>query len=315
MREDKPARSIVLEKAVHIPKYQPAVLTMRFPFTHPEKILWPDDNVSKRELADYYMSVAGRLLPHITGRPLSLLRCPEGTGGQCFFVRHAWTGTDASIRLVDTGDEKPMLAVGDMRGVLSLVQMGVLEIHVWGSTAAALETPDRLIFDLDPGEGVTWNAVKMAALDLKSRIELLRLVPFLKTTGGKGLHVVVPIAPKAGWEETKAFSRGLAQQMVIDSPSKYVASMSKSRRKGRIFIDYLRNSRSATAIAPYSTRARAGAPVAAPLEWDELPILGAANAYTLRNIGRRLAKLETDPWAHIAKAEAPLPPLPKRNNR
>ena len=259
--------------------------------------MWPDVNITKQDLGDYYVSVADRLLPHIKDRPLSLLRCPDGTSGTCFFARHAWLGADSSIRLVDTGDEKPMLAVSTIKGVLSLVQMGVLEIHAWGSTTGALEQPDRIIFDLDPGEGVSWNDIRMAALDLKTRLEALSLVPFLKTSGGKGLHVVVPLVPKAGWEDVKAFAKGLAQQMVVDLPFRYVASMSKSRRKGRIFLDYLRNARSATAIAPYSTRARAGTPVAMPVGWDELPVLELASQFTVLNIDQRRAQQTSDPGA------------------
>jgi bifunctional non-homologous end joining protein LigD len=288
---------------------------VNFPFTHPDRILWADQGISKQELGDYYVAVAQRMLPHAANRPLSLLRCPDGVDGECFFARHAWSGLESVIRTVETGDGKPMLAIDSIEGVLELVQMGVLEIHVWGSKVSALETPDRLIFDLDPGDGVTWNDVKKAALDLKSQLEGLQLTPFLKASGGKGLHLAVPVVPRAEWEEVKTFCKQFAQRLARDQPSRYVAAMAKSKRKGRIFIDYLRNARGATAIAPYSTRARAGAPVAVPLNWDELPNLAAANFHTLRNIEPRLSQMKSDPWADFEKAQAPLPSKATRRNR
>jgi bifunctional non-homologous end joining protein LigD len=306
LREDKPAASIVLEEPELIPKHHSTKASAELQFTHPEKVLWHDAGITKQDLGNYYLSVAERMLPHIKDRPLSFLRCPDGTAGKCFFARHAWMGVDKSIRLIDTGDEKPMLAIRDLRGLLSLVQMGVLEIHAWGSTAQAVEKPDRIIFDLDPGEDVSWNDIRMAALELKSSLEAMSLIPFLKTSGGKGLHVVVPILPELEWDAVKNACKAIAQQMVVDQPFRYVASMSKSRRKGRIFIDYLRNAHGATAVAPFSTRARAGAPVATPIGWDELPGLEAGNQFTLRNFGERLSELKSDPWADIDKARQPL---------
>ena len=307
LREDKPASEVVLEADPHfIPKHaDPAPArgsaAAKTNFTHPERVLWPDAGVTKQDLGDFYTAIAKWILPHVTGRVLSLVRCPDGAAAQCFFAKHAWMGFDPAIELVDTGDAKPMMAVKDLEGLLALVQMSVLEIHVWGSRIGDLERPDRLIFDLDPGEGVTWDDVKAAAIDLRGRLKELGLKSFLKTSGGKGLHVTVPVLPDLDWDGAKTFTRLVAQQMAADDPSRYIATMAKAQRKGRIFIDYLRNGRGATAVAPYSTRARAGAPVAMPLDWSELKSLPSASHFTVKNAVARLAKLKADPWAELPK--------------
>ena len=308
LREDKPAADIVLEQDPSlIPKHAvdpadaPDAPDTAATFTHPERVLWPDAGVTKQELGDYYSAVAKWILPHVADRVLSLVRCPDGAARQCFFAKHAWMGLDKAIRLVDTGDEKPMMAVRDLAGLLALVQMNVLEIHVWGSRTADLERPDRLIFDLDPGDGVTWEDIKQAAVEMRDRLKALGLRSFLKTSGGKGLHVTVPVVPDLDWEAAKTFTRLVAQQMAADDPGRYIATMSKSKRKGRIFIDYLRNGRGATAVAPYSTRARAGAPVAMPIDWSELASLSSASQFTLGNAMARLAKQSEDPWKDMAR--------------
>lgn len=306
IREDKDAADIVLEQEPSfIPKHadaRPAAAPMSpdVKFTHPDRVLWPDVSVTKQDLGAYYEAVADWILPHVEGRVLSLVRCPDGAARQCFFAKHAWMGLDPAITLVDTGEGRPMMAIGDRHGLLALVQMSVLEIHVWGSRVSDLERPDRLIFDLDPGEGVTWEDIKAAALELRHRLEALGLVAFLKTSGGKGLHVTLPVAPELGWDDAKAFARLVAQQMAADDPARYVATMSKSRRKGRIFIDYLRNGRGATAVAPYSTRARDGAPIAMPIDWSELRGLASPSQFTVRNAMARLSRRKEDPWADLA---------------
>ncbi len=210
-------------------------------------------------------------------------------------------GIDKAIRLIDTGDEKTVLMVSDLGGILALMQANVLEIHVWGSRAESLEKPDRLIFDLDPGEGVSFGGIKAAAIELRERLTKFGLVSFLKTSGGKGLHVTVPLEPSLDWNTAKAFTKAVAQHMAADHPKRYVASMAKNRRSGRIFIDYLRNGRGATAVAPYSTRARAGAPVAMPIGWDELDALRGAAHFTLRTAVHRLSSAQDDPWAELLK--------------
>jgi bifunctional non-homologous end joining protein LigD len=307
LREDKPASEVALEQDPsfiprHVEPQAAALPTVADPtFTHPDRLLWPDAGVTKQDLGDFYTAIAEWILPHVTGRVLSLVRCPDGAAKQCFFAKHAWMGFDPAIQLVDTGDEKPMMAIADLKGLLALVQMSVLEIHVWGSRVADLERPDRLIFDLDPGEGVTWEDIKSAALDMRDRLKRLGLVSFLKTSGGKGLHVTVPIVPDLDWDGAKTFTKLVAQQMATDDPARYIASMTKARRKGRIFIDYLRNGRGATAVAPYSTRARAGAPVAMPIDWSELTSLPSASHFTVKNALARLSKQTADPWAEMAK--------------
>lgn len=308
LREDKPASEVGLEPDMaFMPQHdaparlRPSSAPASFLFTHPDRVLWPDAGITKQELGDFYASIARWILPHVGARVLSLLRCPGGTAGKCFFAKHAWMGLDKAISLVDTGDEKPMMSVSGLEGILALVQANVLEIHVWGSLAQDLERPDRLIFDLDPGEGTSFEDIKSAALELRERLTKFGLTSFLKTSGGKGLHVTVPVEPSIDWETAKAFTKAVAQQMAADQPRRYVATMAKSRRSGRIFIDYLRNGRGATAIAPYSTRARKGAPVAMPIDWSELAALAGADHFNLRNAVHRLSSLAEDPWKDLPR--------------
>ncbi|WP_029352090.1 DNA ligase D [Bosea sp. 117] len=277
--------------------------------THPDRLYWPDDGVTKEGLADYYAQVWRHIAPFIVGRPLALLRAPDGIGGQTFFQKHAWKGLNPKIVLVKDPaepDGEPFIAIEDLDGLMALVQGATLEIHPWGSTLADWERPDTLIMDLDPGEGVAWEAVIEAARELRQRFTDLGLASFVKTSGGKGLHVVVPLEPKAEWPEAKAFTKAIAEAMAADSPERYVATISKAKRKGRILIDYLRNQRGQTAVAPYSTRARPGAAVSAPLGWDELsPGIGPAY-FTVLNMPTRIAALKADPWEGFRAAAAPL---------
>jgi len=307
LREDKPATDIGLETAAAAAPTSKPSRVSAIALTHPDRVLWEEAGITKQALADFYSRIGDRILPHVAGRVLSLVRCPQGQGRQCFFSKHAWMGMGDAMRLVDTGGDRPMLAIDGMDGLLSLVQMNVLEIHVWGSRAKDLERPDRMVFDLDPGEGMAWAEVRNTALELRQRLELVGLQSFVKTTGGKGLHVVVPLQPHANWDEVKAFSKAFAELMVADSPGRYVATMSKSRRRGRIFIDYLRNGRSATAIAAYSTRARPGAPVAVPVDWNELPDIASSDRFTVATLEQRLAHLRRDPWAELSLVKQKLP--------
>jgi bifunctional non-homologous end joining protein LigD len=246
-------------------------------------------------------------LPDRAGRPLSLLRCPSGTAAKCFFAKHPWQGLDKSVRRVNTGDKEPMLAIDDVTGLISLVQAGVVEIHPWGSTIDHLEQPDRLVFDLDPGENVPWEVVIDAAYDVRDRLATIGLQSFVKTSGGKGLHIVVPIQPAADWDEVKMFTKAVAGTMAKDRPNRYVATVAKSARHARIFVDYLRNDRGATAVAAYSTRALPRASVSIPLNWEELSPGLRSDHFTVGNVLHRLSSLKRDPWQGFFKIRQRLP--------
>ena len=303
LRDDKDAQDVVRERTIPAPSAGAsgtAKAPRPYKLTHPDRIYWPDIGLTKQGLAEYYDAIANRILPHIAGRPLSLVRCPGGIDDQCFFQKHGWDGMpDAIRRVVKGGDEH--IFIEDRDGLIALVQSGSLEIHVWGATIARLETPDRIVFDLDPADDVTWDAVVAGALEVRARLKKTGLASFVKTSGGKGLHVVAPLTPKKGWDEVKDFTHALAQAMAKDSPGLYVATMSKKARRGRIFIDYLRNGRAQTSVATFSARARPGAPVATPVAWSELgPDLTPAR-FTVENLGRRLSALKRDPWSGFFK--------------
>jgi bifunctional non-homologous end joining protein LigD len=269
--------------------------------THPERVLYAEQGVTKADLADYLLAVAEPMLQHVAGRPLSLVRCPEGQGKPCFFQRHKSKGVPSDIRGVTIaekdGKKAEYLYVEDERGLVACAQLGVLELHVWGATVADVEKPDRLVMDLDPAEDVGFGAVKDAARTIRDRLASAGLESFPLLTGGKGVHVVAPLAPTRGWEEVKAFARGLAEALAAAEPERFIAKASKAARHGKIFIDWMRNERGATAIAPLSPRARAGAPVAAPLRWNELSRAKKAAAYDLATMRRRLGALGESPWA------------------
>jgi bifunctional non-homologous end joining protein LigD len=277
--------------------------------THPDRVYWPEDGITKQMLADFYDGIWEWIAPHVIARPLALIRCPDGIGPSCFFQKHSWTGMNGELihRTPDPEDDEELLSIDSREGLIALVQAGVLEIHPWGSTLADIERPDRLIFDLDPGPGVDWPAVIAAAHAVRDLLGELGLASFVKTSGGKGLHVVAPLTPRADWSEAKEFSHALALLLEKTDPARYIANMAKARRKGRIFVDYLRNGRGATAVAAYSTRGRPGAAISTPITWDELtPKLGPA-AFTLKNLPARLKRLKQDPWAEFEAARKPLP--------
>jgi bifunctional non-homologous end joining protein LigD len=272
--------------------------------THPGRVLYPGQGLTKLDLARYYQAVAGRLLPHLRDRPLSLVRCPSGSEGQCFYQKHLGEGFSAAVERVEIeekdGGVEPYGVANSPAAVVALVQMGVLEIHTWGARRDRLERPDRMIFDLDPDEGLPWERVLEAARELRDRLAELGLTSFVKTTGGKGLHVVVPLRRRHGWDEVKEFSAAVAEERVRRRPDRYVATAAKEKRAGRVFIDYLRNTRGATAVAPYSTRAKPGAPVSTPLAWEELGPDLRSDRYTVANLPARLAALDRDPWQGYA---------------
>jgi bifunctional non-homologous end joining protein LigD len=264
--------------------------------THPDKVLFPSMGITKRQLADYYAAMAPRILPFVKARPLSLLRCPEGEGGECFFQKHAGTYIPEQIARIPItekkGGEKDYLLVSDAGGLVACAQMGVLELHGWGSLANKIENPDRLIFDLDPAEDVGFDRVKAAARELADVLSSAGLKSWPVVSGGKGVHIVLPLDRKADWDEVGGFAKDFADKMEELDPGRFVANMSKAKRKGRIFIDYLRNRRGATAIVPYSPRARDGAPVSMPVTWKSLGGVKAANQFSFTHA----LALKDDPW-------------------
>jgi bifunctional non-homologous end joining protein LigD len=266
LREDKDPRDIVRETTRAEPAGQPR--GSRVALTHPDRLLWPEAGITKEGLRDYYAEAWPMIAPHVTHRPLALVRCPMGIKAACFFQKHAWKGMPDSIRQYeDPKDAERVLGVDDLDGLLALVQSSVLEIHPWGARIDDLDRPDRLTFDLDPGEGVTWQEITAAAEEVRQRLKDAGLESFVKTSGGKGLHVVAPVLPKVGWEAAKAFCQSISAAMAKDAPDRFVATMSKAARPRRIYVDYLRNGRGATAVCAYSARARPKAGVSVPLTW------------------------------------------------
>ena len=267
--------------------------------THPDRVLYPDQGLTKAELAQFYADIADWILPHVVNRPLTIVRCPGGSQAQCFYQKNVSEGLPEAIHGVSIeGKEtdRTYISIKDVKGLVSLVQIGVLEIHPWGSRIDKLERPDRMVFDLDPGEGVSYPGVVEAAFKIRDILDSLGLCSFVKTSGGKGLHIVVPIDRRSGWGEMKLFSKAIADEVVKLEPAKYIATASKAKRKGKIFIDYLRNNRDATTVAAYSTRARKGAPVSTPITWDELSPDLTPNKYNVGNLRARLSSLKDDPW-------------------
>jgi bifunctional non-homologous end joining protein LigD len=310
LREDKPPEEIGLE-APKRSKSRTDTDIAGARLTHPERILWAEPGITKQGLADFYADIADWILPHVTGRVLSLLRCPSGTSAGCFFAKHPWSGLSDVVQRVGVGEKQPMLAIDGLAGLMGFVQAGVVEIHPWGCRADHLEQPDRLIFDLDPGEDVLWEAVIGAARELRDRLAICSLKSFVKTSGSKGLHVVVPVEPLAGWDKAKSFTASVAQAMARDRPDRYVATVAKRVRRGRIFIDYLRNDRGATAVAAYSTRALPRASVSTPLAWSELSEGLRADHFTVGNLRHRLEFLKRDPWRGFFKIRQRIPADPR----
>ena len=280
--------------------------------SHPERVVFAKKKIRKGDVADYYRQMARWILPGIVGRPLSLLRCPDGAGKACFFQKHHGPGLGDAVHAVplqQKSGREDYVYIDDVRGLLQLVQMNTLELHPWGATVADPEHPDRLVFDLDPGEGVGWNEVKAGARDVRDRLQEIGLRSFVRLSGGKGVHVVVPLQPAADWEQAKAFCEAFAQAMAQQAPERYVATMSKAKRGGVIFIDWLRNTRGATSVCSWSLRARESAGVAVPLRWEELARIKAADAFPLDKALARAKRLKADPWEGIDAVKQTLPPL------
>ncbi|MFW6066818.1 MAG: non-homologous end-joining DNA ligase [Myxococcota bacterium] len=271
--------------------------------TSPDKVLFPEQGLTKRDLVEHYRTVEGWILPHVAHRPLTVVRCPEGHDEHCFYQKHATSSVPSAVgrvRIQEKRKKATYMHVSTFAGLVGLVQMGVLEIHVWGSRRDRVERPDRMVFDLDPGEGTEIPALVEAARVLRGRLEDLGLTSFVMATGGKGLHVVLPVTRRHDFQEVKEFTKTVAKSVEEEDPDRYVAEASKHKRRGRVFIDYLRNTRGATAVCPYSTRARPGAPVAVPLRWDELTDDLDPAGHTVERLHRRLARMRTDPWQGYA---------------
>ncbi|HEY2861046.1 MAG TPA: DNA ligase D [Terracidiphilus sp.] len=292
--EDTPSRS-------QSEKPRPAPMTLAI--TRPTKVLDETSGMTKQQLAEYYVAVADHMLPHIADRPLSILRSPDGVGKQAFFQKHVNKGLPAGLRTVSipnkkTGKPEDFLTLNSVDGLVGMAQLGVLEIHPWGSKNNAVDQPDRIIFDLDPDEAVPWPTLAAAAEELRTRLDQLKLISYLKSTGGKGLHVVIPILPDFDWAPIKQFAYAIVLKMEKENPTRYTTNMSKAVRKNRIYLDYLRNDRESTAIAVFSTRARPGVPVAVPLEWKELKTTERPSFHVTDFDGWK-KRLRRDPWKEM----------------
>jgi bifunctional non-homologous end joining protein LigD len=266
--------------------------------SNPQRVVFPDAGLTKLDVALYYEKMAGHILPHLNGRPLTLVRCPEGLDGGCFYMKHSNLWAPAALKKVQIKERTKSgqyLVVDSLPGLISLVQMGVLEIHTWNARLPDIERPDRLVFDIDPGPGVAWRKTVEAARLVRDMLRALALESFVKTTGGAGLHVVVPLVPGAGWDDCLEFSRAIARLIVRHDPALYTVSFRKAGREDRILIDYLRNNRTSTSVAAFSTRAKPRAPVSLPVRWEEVAAL-SSDRYTVSTVSSRLTRLKTDPW-------------------
>jgi bifunctional non-homologous end joining protein LigD len=313
LREDKSPTEVVRECAAFgadpatevRPIKESGALGFALALTNPNKVLDEVSGTTKRQIAEYYLAVAEHMLPHVADRPLSVLRCPNGIGKQAFFQKHIASGLPPGVHTVPipnkkTGKMEEFLTLHSAEGLVGMAQLGVLEIHPWGSKNDAVDKPDRIIFDLDPDEAVPWRVLSEAAKEMRSRLKELNLTSHLKSTGGKGLHVVVAIEPEQDWAAVKQFAYAVAVRMEKDNPRLYTTNMSKAVRRGRIYLDYLRNDRESTAIAVFSTRARAGVPVSVPLEWKELGSW-ARPVFHVSDLGEWQARLRRDPWRQMLR--------------
>ncbi len=312
LREDKPAEdvNVAARKPARASKSAPpsagndAPLGVRL--TSPDKVLWEEPGLTKLDLAEYYAAFADYILPSLQDRPLSIVRCPDGASAECFFQKHHNPSTPEDIETVGIrekdGKTGQYLVIRTKKALVSAAQVGALELHVWGARADAIEKPERLVFDLDPDEDLDFSVVRAAALEVRDVLDALGLASFPLLTGGKGIHVIAPISRRNSWDEVKTFCHGVADKLAASAPDRYVANMSKKKRRGRIFIDYLRNERGSTAIAPFSPRAKPAATVATPVSWAELPRIQSAGAFTMQTIGKRLKAQKADPWKGYAAA-------------
>jgi bifunctional non-homologous end joining protein LigD len=308
LRIDKTAKEVIMEIPAYVNKKANAKTAAAL--THSDKILYPAKKITKQELAEYYQRIQTWILPHVIDRPLTLVRCPQGQGKKCFYQKHLHeeiAGPLYTVKIKEKQAASEYLYLKNAAGLIALVQLSALEIHPWECKIDDIEHPDRIIFDLDPGPQIAWKKVIQAALLIRKELEKLSLQSFVKTTGGKGLHIVVPIKRRYTWQEVKTFSHAFVDHLVAQHPQDYVGTITKSKRIGKIFIDYLRNQRGATAIAPYSTRIHPDASVSTPLFWHELSVKIKSDTFNIRNIPARLAKLKGDPWQGFFNLQQTLP--------
>lgn len=306
LRQDKPAEEVHDEVRVSPArargKKTPAPNLEGVSLTHPDRVLFPREGLTKLDLATHYAAVADWMLPHVSGRPLMVLRCPEGVNGECFYQKHPSRGLPNAVMAIGVAEKKgpkQHLTIDSLAGLLGLVQIGGLEIHTWGSRNESLDCPDRLTFDLDPAEELPWERVVEAALRVKEELARLGLQAFVKTTGGKGLHVVTPIEPTVKWDAAKAFSKRVVERIAKAEPSRYLTTMRKDKRRGRVFLDYLRNAKGATSVCAYSTRAKPGALVATPITWQELSAGARPEQFDVAAMIGRMKRLRRDPWFEL----------------
>jgi bifunctional non-homologous end joining protein LigD len=313
LRGDKPASAVVEEKPQPLKKAAPPPAEDKVKISNPERVIFPDSDVTKGELADYYRTMGPLMAVWTANRPISLVRCPQGRAKKCFFQKHDAGSFGEHVHQVPilekNGSTEDYLYVQDVAGILTCVQMGTIEFHGWGSKVEEIEKPDRLVFDLDPDEGLGFEEVKRAARDLKRYLADMGLQTFPLMTGGKGLHVVVPLTPEAEWPEVKDFAQRFCVALATAEPERFTANLAKARRKGRIFLDYLRNQRGATAIMPYSARAREGAPVSAPISWDELDETPSGARFSVRDAELLVERASSRPLQGWGEASQVLPDL------
>ena len=306
LRGDKPARQVVAETPT-----APPAPGVGVKITSRDRVIDATSGLTKGGLADYYARIAPLALPWLAERPISLVRCPQGRAKQCFFQKHDAGSFGEHVRHIDIrekdGSVEPYLYVSDADGMVACVQMGTIEFHGWGSGVANVERPDRLVFDLDPDEGLDWDDVRRAAQDLKRHLADIGLASWPMLSGGKGIHVVVPLRPQAGWPAVKSFADRFARALAEAEPDRFTATMAKAKRKGRIFIDWLRNQRGSTAVLPYVVRARPGAPVAAPVGWSELKDIDGAARFTVRDVARLIARADSRLLAGWGVSDQALP--------
>ncbi len=334
LREDKPAESVRREepqatsgtagsaqappeKAVHASENRPSVkrgspAPLPTRLTHPDKILDPATGVTKEALARYYHAIAKYMLPFIADRPLTLVRCPDGSVKPCFYQKHKNQmigGSFGTVTVVDkkTGKPEPYITLSKVETIVELAQIGVLEVHPWSACNDSLEKPDQVIFDLEPDDAVGWQAIVDSAIEIRKRLKSIGLQSFVKSTGGKGLHVVIPILPEQEWPAVKQFAHSFVLRMEKDQPSLFITKMTKAARKGKIYLDYLRNERGATAVAPFSPRARIGLPVAMPLSWTELNSNHLPH-FLVSELHKWESRLSRNPWKNMSGTEQHLPP-------